>query len=62
MDSDDSGDEILRRLDELERTFREKQMEAIREGDHLGTAYLSGKIFALLDAQDVVEEVRDGTL
>lgn len=57
--SEELAEEIFRRLDELERKFREKQMEMIRDEDHLGAAYVSGKIFALLDAKDIVEETME---
>lgn len=53
------GEQILRQLDEREREFREKQMELMRDDDHLGAAYVSGKIFALLDAKDIVEETME---
>lgn len=52
----EDSDTAIRQLDELERHYREKQYEAVKEGDDIGGAYFAGHVSALIRAQELIDD------
>jgi hypothetical protein len=56
MTESEPSDTAIEQLTELERQYREKQHDAVTDGDAIGGAYFSGHVSALIRAQEVLDD------
>lgn len=46
----------MQRIQDLQREFRDKQLEALRDGDYAGGAYFLGQKEGLVKAEKVIKD------